>query len=327
MIAVVIVNYRTAGMTLGALRSLAGERTANAGLRVVIVDNASGDGSAETLRAAAAAPEFAGWVTVLPQTLNGGFGWGNNQGVLHLAKSTHPPEFVMFLNPDTEVQPGAIGALSDALREHHETGVAGPLLTGPDGRGGASAFRAPSIGREFVRASHLARLGFLFGVEATHIEGEGTADWVSGAAFMVRWAALEQAGLFDDGFFLYFEEIELMARIRAAGWAVRHVPAARVMHREGGATGMAGGTGTLPDYWHRARRRYFTIALGAAAADKADRAFRTGAMIGKLRGRPTPGMAVNLQRMAAAAALPVVPPHIAKIGDEPGAPPAWMVYP
>jgi N-acetylglucosaminyl-diphospho-decaprenol L-rhamnosyltransferase len=323
MIAIVIVNYRTPDLTLAAVASVARERAEHPELCVVIVDNASGDDSVGKLTSECASD----WVTVLSQSINGGFGWGNNQGILHLAQQSETPEFVLFLNPDAEVQTGAISALVETLRLHPECGVAGPMICGPDGRGGASAFRMPSIGREFVRASHLARLGFAFGIEATHIDGEGTAEWVSGSAFMARWTGLESSGLFDDGFFLYFEEIELMARIRAAGLTVRHVPAARVIHREGGATGMAGGTGILPDYWHRARRRYFTVTMNENAANSADRAFRIGAAIGRFRGRKNPGIDENLARMARAAALPVVPPNIPRIGDAPGTPPAWMAYP
>lgn len=323
MIAVVIVNYRTADMTVAAVQSLARERADDPDLRVVIVDNASGDGSAETIASAG----LGDWVTVLPQSINGGFGWGNNQGVLYLARQPERPEFVFFLNPDTEVQPGAISALVQTFADHPECGVAGPLITNDAGRAGASAFRVPTIGREFVRGSHLARLGFALGIEATHIEGEGTADWVSGSAFMARWSTLQTAGLFDDGFFLYFEEIELMARIRAAGWTVRHVPQARVMHREGGATGMAGGSGVLPDYWHRARRRYFAVTMGECGADKADLAFRIGAKIAQWRGRKILGIQDNLERMAIAAAMPVVPPNVIHMGDLPGTPPAWMAWP
>lgn len=325
MIAVVIVNYRTPEMTLAALRALAGERGTD--LCALVVDNASGDGSVAVLDAAIATPEFADWVTFLPQAINGGFGWGNNQAVLHIAQTGEPPEFVMVLNPDTEVQPGAIATLVESLRADPRCGVAGAALIGPDGSGGSSAFRVPTIGREFIRSSHLARLGYAIGIEATHIEGAGEADWVSGAAFMVRWAALQAAGLFDDGFFLYFEEIELMARVRAAGWTVRSVPEARVMHHEGGATGMAGGSGVLPNYWHRARRRYFALTLGMSSADRADRAFRWGARIGQWRGRGSTDMSENLTRMTTAAALPVVPPHVPRIGDAPGAAPAWMAYP
>lgn len=322
MIAVVIVNYRTAGLTVAALESLAHERAMLPALRAVVVDNASGDGSVEALRAAAA--RLGNWITVLPQDINGGFGWGNNQGVLTLMRSDMPPEFILFLNPDTEVRAGAVAKLLAAFQAHPECGVAGAELTSQDGRVGRSAFRTPSIGREFIRASHAARLGYLLGIEATHVERDGPVDWVSGAAFAVRTVALAQAGLFDDGFFLYFEEIELMSRIRAAGWTVLAVRGAQVMHREGGATGMAGGTGVLPDYWHRARRRYFTICLGPAGADRADRAFRWGARFGKLIGKPSAGMAENLIRMDRAATLPVVPPHIPQIGDAPGDPPAWM---
>lgn len=325
-LAVVIVNYRTPDLTLAAVRSLSAERDATM-LHVYVVDNESGDGSAETLKTALAKPEFATWATVLPQVVNGGFGWGNNQAVLHIARGGTAPEQILFLNPDTEVQPGAVAALSAALDGNPDCAIAGAAICAPDGSASSSAFRAPSIGREFIRASHLARLGYALGIAATDVSADSEADWVSGSAFIARWSALEDIGLFDDGFFLYFEEIELMARMRAKGWRIRSVADARVMHREGGATGMAGGGGLLPPYWHRSRRRYFALMLGERGAVRADTAFRWGSRIGALRGRSSPDTSENLKRMADAAALPVVPPNIVRIGDEPGRQPAWMQHP
>jgi len=325
-IAAVIVNYRTPALALSALRSLAGDRL-RLGLRACVVDNNSGDGSAEALAAAIAAPSFADWVTFLPQTINGGFGWGNNQAILHIAGSGWQPDHVLFLNPDAEVQPGAVDALLGALSLYPGCGVAGASLVDAQGHAGIFAFRAPSIGREFVRSSHLARLGSLFGIAATHIDGAAEADWVTGAAFMMRWKTLEQVGLFDDGFFLYFEEIELMARVRAGGWTVRYVPEARVLHRAGSSTGVVGGTGLLPPYWHESRRRYFVTALGQAGADRADRAFRWGSLVGRLRGRTNDADHENVRRMMQAAARPVAPASLPRIGDAPGRPPLWMRTP
>lgn len=103
--------------------------------------------------------------------------------------------------------------------------------------------------------------------------------WVTGAAVMLRTAALRQTGLFDDGFFLYFEETDLMRRLRRAGWAVWHEPAARVVHAGGAATQIRDpGTGLphakrMPRYWYESHRRYFALAGGSGAAIAAGLAF------------------------------------------------------
>ena len=164
----------------------------------------------------------------------------------------------------------------------------------------------------------------MFGIAPTQIEDTDEADWVTGAAFLARWQALEQGGLFDDGYFLYFEEIELMARIRAAGWTIRYARDAHVWHIEGSATGVDWQRALLPPYWHRSRRRYFVQALGEAGADRADRAYRWGRTVARWRGRGSVDDRENLQRMAAAAALPLAPQGVARFGDPIGRPPAWM---
>src|SRR5206468_12119595 len=104
----------------------------------------------------------------------------------------------------------------------------------------ASAFRFPSAGRELTGAARSEKLGRVLGIAPLVIEAGHSVevDWVTGASVLLRSEALRDVGLFDDGFFLYFEEVELMHRFHSNGWTVRHVPRSRVVHREGSATGL-----------------------------------------------------------------------------------------
>ena len=152
-IVVIIVNYRTATMALSTARALSGERASNPGLRVMIVDGNSEDGSAESLAAGAADSALADWVSVVPLAINGGFGWANNQAILRALQTRPPPDFVHILNPDTEIEPGAVTELAKVLQAHPRCAAVGSVLINDDGSVSGSAFRYHSLGREFVRGS------------------------------------------------------------------------------------------------------------------------------------------------------------------------------
>lgn len=134
-LAVVILNYRTAALTVDCLASLAPEM--DAGVRVVVVDNASGDGSADAIGEAIASRGWTRWAQVLPLATNGGFAAGNNAGIRAVEADAY-----LLLNSDTLVTPGALAGLRQALREHPEAGIIGPTLVGATGRTEVSAFRA-----------------------------------------------------------------------------------------------------------------------------------------------------------------------------------------
>lgn len=333
-VAVVIVNYRTPDLAAGCVRSLLAERAALPNLQVVVVDGGSGDDSAERLAAALAAPELADWVSLLALPINGGFGWANNQAMLRLLQQQRPPDFIHLLNPDTEIEPGAIVRLAEHLHQHPRCGAVGSLLLDPDGSTAGSAFRFPSIGREFVRGCATPALGRVLGIAPTMVEDPSVEpDWVTGASVMFRADALRDAGLFDDGFFLYFEEVELMWRLRRAGWSVAFEPQSRVVHVGGAATGVhIAKVERRPAYWFNSRRRMFVRTQGRAAAAAAAMAWMAGRMLWKVRaglglarGRPTaaPETADHLQR-----SLRARPedhrPAVAQWTDPPGTPPAWM---
>lgn len=337
-IAVIIVNYRSPDFTIGAVEAVAAQRRDHPGLRCVVVDGGSGDGSADRLAEGLGDPRFAGWASLLPLPINGGFGWANNQAILRLMQGDDPPDYLHILNPDTIVERGAIAALADELDRHPECGAAGSLLINPDGTRSGSAFRFPTYGSEFGRSTQFATLERMLGIapRLIQIDHAGTVDWVTGASVMLRAEALKQSGLFDDGFFLYFEEVELMWRMRRHGWSVRHVPESRVAHIGGVTTGvnLSGGGATLPRlprYWFESRRRLWTRMHGPRGPVLASSLWLTGNCISMLRrllprrragwishaGRDMLGYGITatpLDRRSAAAGWM----------DPPGQPPAWM---
>jgi N-acetylglucosaminyl-diphospho-decaprenol L-rhamnosyltransferase len=337
-IAIVMVNYRTPELALKALAAAAGERAAEPGLRAILVDGGSGDGSAERLAAGVAGSALGEWVEVLPLPLNGGFGWANNQAIQRLLQSDAPPDIIHLLNPDTEIEPGAVSRLADVLESHPRCGAVGSLLLEPDGSPSGSAFAFPTIGRELVRGGRMAILERLFGRGKLVSFGEAAeeVDWATGASVMFRAEALRQAGLFDTGFFLYFEELELMWRIRRAGWSIRHEPASRVRHVGGAATGVNGSRPAnlrpkLPPYWYASRRRFFALTGGRARAIAASAAWLAGHAL--LMTRRAIGSAKqhaivehDARNLLAHGLLPTDKDRTCAIprwDDPPGQPPAW----
>jgi len=238
----VIVNYRTPELALQCVATLADERLRVPGLRAVVVDGGSCDGSVEILRAGLGDPRFSGWSKLLALPINGGFGWANNQAILRLLQGDSSPAFIYVLNPDAKIEPDALLLLLTELREFPKAAACGSRLVDDDGRVLGSAFRFPTPLREFARGLRTPKIARWFGFKDTMIDADAAleVDWVTGASVLFRSEALRQTGLFDDGFFLYFEEVELMWRLRRAGWSVRHAPASRVLHIGGAATGGGG---------------------------------------------------------------------------------------
>ncbi len=273
MLWIVIVNYRTADLVVDCLRSLAPQTGDLGGGRVVIADNASGDGSVEKLHAAIATSGWSAWAEVLPLPRNGGFAYGNNAGIRVALEAGQPADYVMLLNPDTVVRPGALHALVDFMEAHPAAGIAGSLIENPDGGADRSAHRAPSPLGELdgaARLGVLSRLLHRYTVSPPLRDEAHACDWVSGAAMIVRRQVLEQVGPLDEGYFLYFEEVDFCCRARDAGWQVWYAPAARVLHLEGAATGIRAVAKRRPAYWYDSRRRFFVRhhgIIGLLAAD------------------------------------------------------------
>ncbi len=289
-VAAVIVHYRTPAETAAAAAAVA--RTAPEA-DVVVVDNASGDRVAEEL--ARAAPG----ARLVEESANRGYGAACNRG----ARETDRP-YLLFLNSDAVVEPGAVDALAAALDADAGLAAVGPRLLNPDGSLQDSIRRLPTPWRIFCESAGLA---FLSGGRAP-FEGHtatrqdhGRARGVEalmGAALLVRRAALEQVGGFDEAFFLYAEETDLMERWRERGWRLSYEPAARVAH----AGGRSGGD-RLFGQLHASLVRYERKHHGPGAALFAGVALDGGAALRYAAALVTPGERGRSRRARYRAAL------------------------
>jgi N-acetylglucosaminyl-diphospho-decaprenol L-rhamnosyltransferase len=270
-VAVVIVTYRTAALTVACLRSVQEERQASNEItvRAVVVDNASGD--AAVIRPALEAEGWQSWVTLIEAPVNGGFAYGNNLGVQH-AYAEKRPDYVYVLNPDTEVRPGAIGSLVRFLEASSQVGIAGGSFEHLDGRLWPIAFRFPTICSELSQGLQIgivSRLLQRWTVAWPMIQLTQPTDWICGAAMMIRPAAFDRIGGFDENYFLYFEETDFCHRARQAGYRTWYVPESRVMHIMGQSTKVTDEKVILqryPAYWFQSRRRYFAVTFGVVHA-------------------------------------------------------------
>jgi GT2 family glycosyltransferase len=261
----VIVNYKTPEMTLASLEATLRELQRIAGgWKIAVVDNDSPDGSFDKLYQAVVAQQQAnqpGWerVEVIAASSNGGYGAGNNIAIRRALTSDDPPEYIYVLNSDAFPAQHAITHLMAYLDHHPQVGIVGSYLYGADGQPQTSAFRFPSIGSEFedtIRLGVISRLLKNYIVPLGVPECTRQVDWVVGASMMLRRRVIEDVGLFDETFFLYFEETELCRRALLAGWSTVHVRESTVMHIGSATTGMARWQ-KIPEYWFDSRRHYF----------------------------------------------------------------------
>jgi N-acetylglucosaminyl-diphospho-decaprenol L-rhamnosyltransferase len=260
---VVVLNYRTAALTIDCLQSLVSEVPTVPNTRVVVTDNASGDGSAEKIAAAIDQHNWHPWAEIMPLERNGGFAYGNNAAVRPALASPNPPAYVLLLNPDTVVLPGALKALVDFMETHPQVGIAGSRLEDPDGTPQHSAFRFPTCGSELdqnLRLGGVSKLLSRWIVAPPICESPHPTDWVAGASMIIRPTVFEAIGLIDEGYFMYFEEVDFCLRAQRAGFPCWYVPQSRVVHLVGQSSGV---TDTkrpakrLPAYWFDSRRRFF----------------------------------------------------------------------
>ena len=282
----VILNYRTAEMTLRALEAALAAMEGIPGA-ITVVDNDSRDGSHERIAAAIAA---AGWdrdgrARVIAAGRNGGYGAGNNAGIRAGLADGATPDFIYVLNSDAFPERDAIWWLRDHLIAHPRAGFAGSRILDERGAPHHSAFRFPSIAGEFEAA---ARIGPISRLLARHIvappipEAETRVDWLMGASVLLRGAMLDEIGLFDEGFFLYFEETDLCLRAARAGWEAVYVPESRAVHLGSVSTGM-GGWRRTPRDWFDSRLRYFVKNHGAGYAAAATLAHLAGGLLWRTR--------------------------------------------
>jgi N-acetylglucosaminyl-diphospho-decaprenol L-rhamnosyltransferase len=230
---IVIVNWNTRDLLRDCLKSLqAGDSSVNR--RVVVVDNASTDRSAEMVET-----EFPS-VEVIRNSVNGGFSQANNIGLQALGfgkRVTDLPRYALLLNPDTVVPPDGLRLLIDKMDADQSIGIIGPRLVMPDGKldlacrrsfptPEVSLWRMTGLSKVFPKSKLFGRYNMTYLDE--HLETE--VDCVVGAFMLVRREAIEQVGLLDEAFWMYGEDIDWAFRIKQAGWKVLYFPRVTVLH-------------------------------------------------------------------------------------------------
>ena len=289
-LAVVILNYRTPGMTIDCLKTLEPELASRSDARVYVVDNCSGDGSADQIGAAIDEHGWSGWCELVRSDVNGGFAAGNNVG-LRKAHADGGFRFALLLNSDTLVRPGAIQELLHAAEQNQDAALIGPRLEWPDAQPQVSAFRYQTPMTELINA---AAIGVITRLLSRFSTAMGSPDqpirpqWVSFACVLIRMQVFETAGLLDEGYFMYFEDVAFCRSAKRAGHGVLYWPAAHVVHLRGGSgpvKSAAAQRKRLPGYFYASRSRYYASFYGRPGLWLANTLWLTGRVISWCRER------------------------------------------
>jgi GT2 family glycosyltransferase len=225
-VSIAIVSWNTAELLAKCLESIY-LHPPEGKFEVLVVDNASTDHSRDIVR------ERFPQVKLLENENNVGFSVANNQAI----RQSHG-EYIILLNPDTEVKAGGLNRLIAFMAAHPRVGGAGPRLLNPDGSLQTSCYPEPTLGREFWRLFHLDRIRTwgVYKMDSWDLEDPRDVEVIQGACLALRSAALDEVGLLDEGYFMYTEEVDLCHRLRKAGWALSWVPQAEVIHYGGQST-------------------------------------------------------------------------------------------
>jgi GT2 family glycosyltransferase len=230
----VIVNYNAGPLLLRSVQALL---ACPAVVRVAVSDNASEDGSLEAVDSRFRPDDLKARLLLQSNHANLGFGRACNIGYT----LTQAP-YILFINPDCIVQPDSVERLIAVLEQHPDMGMVGPMILNPDGSEQIGARRTtPTPGRAFIKAFGLSRAaaewpGLFkdFNLQNEPVPSQPTdVDAISGACMLVRRTAIDQVGLFDEGYFMHCEDLDWCMRFQLAGWRVVFVPDAVVMHEKG----------------------------------------------------------------------------------------------
>jgi N-acetylglucosaminyl-diphospho-decaprenol L-rhamnosyltransferase len=251
-VSVSIVNTSSRDLLLSCLESLEREASTSVSVEVVVLDNASDDGSAGAVR------ERFPSVRLIDQPFRAGFG-ANHNAVIRATRG----RYVYVLNEDTVSEPGSFDRMVAYMDAHLRVAALGPRIVYPDGRHQPSAWRFPTPAAAAIGTLTLGKAG----IEQSTGVGPRRVDWAMASALLVRRAALDEVGLFDERFFIYTEETDLCRRLSAAGWETHYVPEVTVAHH------VSQFSASIPErriveHW-RSRHRYWAkhhSALGARTA-------------------------------------------------------------
>jgi N-acetylglucosaminyl-diphospho-decaprenol L-rhamnosyltransferase len=228
-LSVIIVNWNVRSLLERCLQSVTASAQHGAlKCQVIVVDNASTDGSLEMVQ------RLFPTVQLIGSNANLGFARANNLGATRASG-----RYVLFLNPDTEVVANALATMVAYMDQHTDVGLLGPKLLFPDGRVQPSRRRFPTLATAFLESTIVQqwfpqnRILDRYYAHDRSDDVEQDVDWVVGACMLIRRQAWERVGTLDERFFMYSEELDWCRRLKSAGWRAVYLPSATVVHHEG----------------------------------------------------------------------------------------------
>lgn len=250
-----IINFRTAELTCACIDSVV-PQARNLDAKIVIVDNASGDGSDDVIEEHISQNDLGDQVMLIRSPSNEGFSGGHNQAI-----SAIEAAFYFVLNSDAIIRDGCLAELLEKARIQPKTGLFAPRLEHEDGTVQTSCFRTPGPLSELIRAANTGAVTKLFRgsdqpLPHPHISQD--IGWVSFAAVLLRRETIEDIGQMDEGYFLYFEDTDYCVQATRGGWGIEYVPNARVVHFRGGSAPVKtlhAARKRLPAYYYASRSR------------------------------------------------------------------------
>lgn len=292
---IIIVNYKTADMLIRCLESLESLIRAQQ-LHIIISDNCSPDNSVFKLSQFIEEQDLQELVTLLELPENGGFSYGNNAAIKSAMEQQADVDYFWLLNPDTIVSEANLSNIEQLFAAQPKAGIIGTKqISIESGEQVSAAFNMLSPLTEFLLA---AKNGYLFRAfsqatpSAFQAIETSQCDWVSGASFFVRRELLDNIGLMDEHFFLYFEEIDFCLRANKAGWQVWYEPSVSIVHEDNSSTGVHTVTSRRPAFWYDSRRYFYLKHYGVWGLIRADLGWLVGRM--SLLTRKMLGMRANL---------------------------------
>jgi N-acetylglucosaminyl-diphospho-decaprenol L-rhamnosyltransferase len=262
--AIVIINFRTADLTIRCLQSACQEIDKRQDC-VVVIDNNSMDDSADLIEQALQKDQLQGHVRLVRNSSNLGFSGGNNTGIRAVSA-----QYYLFLNSDSVIREHALGELIHALQTHKDVGIVSPRLEDLDTTPQASCFRFHTPLSELIAAAKtgpitrmLKRKVITYPVQDELLYPE----WTSFACVLLRSQAIRQVGLMDEDFFMYYEDADYCRKMLKCGWRVLNWPKASVVHFRGGSSpvkSLSRDRKRLPRYYYEARATYFQKWYGNA---------------------------------------------------------------
>lgn len=257
----IVVAYESAGVLRECLETV-GAAAPVRGVRRIVVDNASTDGSAEL------AVSLIGAANVVRNPGNLGFAAGVNAGL-----RAGTGAWIAVINPDTCVPEGALDRLAEILERSPQAALVGPRVRHAAGTAEETVGRFPTLARERVHAFGLDRVLGLEGRRAPFPKATGPVDWVSGCAWLLRREAVESVGPLDEGYFMYYEDVDYCRRLHDAGWQVLATPDVEIEHAVGRGSRA---TGRLPVDGGAALVRYAGKFLPQGSAPEMRRVLTAG---------------------------------------------------